>query len=366
MDGGERIGTGRKGKVYDVACIDTDSLCSFLFTSMVQTTTSKEAPEPVYIYTTTDARRRTVKQQDAMDLLTELLKRTDLVAKQFSHTNRVYFQRELQGLRILQDIFGTQTQKYTTFTSIPFKGRNILALEFNNLTYALNQKCGETALSMAKRMTQSQCNQFIQNMLQTLGIMQLPTRDYAHLDFKLDNVVYCKDQDRFKLIDWELSQPLHTLESLFRTRGSRGSRESEKPYGSDFSSSPVALYLYRGNIDHRYRYFTIAYIHTKLMKMPISRSALRDFMQFCETDIYIPFESYIASLPAANHTTEYLFRTFQYHFDTYSLGIAIALLYFIRNLPAKYIEFAKRLVNLQHPEFLGSAKEALSAFATIV
>ena len=50
-----------------------------------------------------------------------------------------------------------------------------------------------------------------------------------HCDIKLDNIIYCKTQNKFKLIDWGEMKFLNKIQKNFATRS---------------TSSMVALYLY--------------------------------------------------------------------------------------------------------------------------
>ncbi len=175
-----------------------------------------------------------------------------------------------------------------------------------------------------------------------------------HNDIKPENVMVCNES--YKLIDYGRILTYRDMKRLYTTK-----TEEEQPYGSDFNTSPMAMYIYKKSLKSFINTLPIATIHTRLYKYPFSITDLKQYLAFYETQVMDPYTRYIEG---SKETREDLFETFAYTFDVCALGIMIAQIYFMRKqeLPTKLLEFAGRLVNPEHPEFCSTASKALRLY----
>ncbi len=164
----------------------------------------------------------------------------------------------------------------------------------------------------------------------------------------------------FMLIDWE--RMLNTTELREGYISKTTLKQKEQPYGSDFETSPLAMYLFKKQLVSPVLSYPISLIHTILRNYPFTLSSLRQYLDFYTMNAIQPMQEFLNRNPGLSDAA--LFDRFHTHFDVFALGAVIAQLYFMQKggLPHKFLEFAACLLNPLHPQFAGSAKEASALF----
>lgn len=344
MDGGHVYGKGKKGKVYNVACVDTHSLCYDIVSS----------PEKsLVLYTLSDDRIPLSVNHNA--LFIELIaNRKDLVIKQFpgNSVGRRSFYGEYDGILHLFEIYGKLWDQYLAVQTLPFKyGRkiyNIIGFQYGSEYYVFNKKCTQNLTSMIETLTRKQIDQMIASILESLVILQ--KKKYTHNDIKFDNIMYC--DEKFKLIDWERALDIEQLQHRLLVRG-----DYDKPYGSRFFMLPLEQYIYTNNFasDAYSNVITYSIFHfTK--KIPITLKEFHEYWNFYIEKCLNPTKRFVN---VNKQSKLELIHIYKNSFDTFSVGIIVAIIAFIRNLPQKYLRFAESLTNIEHPKFALSAADAL-------
>ena len=109
------------------------------------------------------------------------------------------FNRELKCICILENIYKSDLIKYTTYSKSEFNNFSYYGCKIDNKYVIISNKCAyslENAVFTPKKL-----DQFIKDTLESLVILQ--KANYMHKDLKLQNIVYCKETNKYKIIDWE-------------------------------------------------------------------------------------------------------------------------------------------------------------------
>ncbi len=350
MDGGRVYGKGKKGKVYDVACVDTKSLCYDIVSS---------PDKSLIVYTTDDSRIR-IPQEYIPYFIHLLANRMDLVVKRFPGTKQGHrtFLNELDGIRHLFGMYGSGVKHYIALEPLRFqytikstsrlKLLSIIGFEYGEDYYIFNTRCENDLTSMIEIITNKQVNQMIYSLLESLVVLQ--KHGWSHNDIKFDNVMVCNDT--FKFIDWERALPLSELHHRLLVRG-----DYEKPYGSRFFTFPLEQYIYTDEFTGASYSEAITFgIFRYSKKIPFTMKDFSTYWKFYESKCVQPVKEFVHT---TKQTKKQLVERYIKSFDVFSVGILVAILAHIRNLPHKYLEFAETLVNIQHPRFAFTAVDAL-------
>jgi serine/threonine protein kinase len=341
--GGAIFGKGAKGRVMDLACVDSQSFCHMLVSAM----TDRGLPE-ITVYSLKDKQRR-LDHEGSLQFLSALSVAEGLLVKQFTRSGTkaaANFNNEFEGIQTLHDVFGTTgVLQHTTVAFLP--NTDTVGFSVNHRDYfVLNRKCGRDVGSLVVTLKLHDILKMMKDVLGTLDI--LARHDFFHMDLKLDNILWCPDTDRYTVIDWDHGLKRSQLERML-VRDRNGDA-----YGSGLTASPIAIFLDTGKTQAtKYASAIAVYAYMNFIrKQSMSLAEARDFMAFVEKRIQIPVKALL--------TTHTLFRQYYRNFDVFSLGICLALLVFTRDLPHSFLELADSMVNVSHPRFAYTPSIALS------
>lgn len=360
MNGGDLYGKGVKGVLMDLACVDNKSFCY----EFIKSAESHGLPE-ITVYTL-DNKHYRLNHAETLKFISVLAAAEDILVKKFTRRRSdaaANFQNEFEGMQILRKIFRTPKElKAHTTAAILYP--NILGFVVDRRDhYILNRKCGQTVIPMIKTMNRKTLDQMLKDVLETLVI--LGRHDYYHTDLKLDNILWCEDTQRFTIIDWEHGLKKSALEDILVKK-----RKGD-PSGSQLVVSPISLFLETGRVRAlKYSNALSIYLYMNLVrKQSMTMSQSSEYNAFYEERIRLPAETEIAATITDIHNQSQraaLFRKYHRNFDVFSVGICLALIYFIKKLPKVYLDLAETMVNVSHPDFAYTPEKALKNFRRLV
>jgi serine/threonine protein kinase len=173
-------------------------------------------------------------------------------------------------------------------------------------------------------------NQIIDNILETFTYMQ--KKNFVHCDFKPDNMIYCSEYKRFKVIDWGLS---------------KFAKEKVRMYGTLTFSSPIALY--------------VSGVPKSVVLSLNHLSCWKDKINWFNSKIYNELYDIIKSdyNSVINQTRSELFKRYYKKFDIYNFGMSLAYLIHKNKLNwNKHKTFIIKLISLNGFQ---NAEEALNS-----
>lgn len=344
--GGRRYGAGKKGTVYNLACTDDQSTCHNIVAN----------PDHKLIIYTYDNKRTQVPKSDIPGFIASLAARTDLVAKRFA--DKGPFLNEIKGIYNLKGIFGEKGLfTYTSYQYFDYDNLKIVGFEYGKYFYIINEKCGYTVFSKLHQLSRADVDHLIADVLEIMS--KYVAKDYFHGDVKLDNMMFCGN--RFKMIDYEFGRVFKTLKPKLLTRKGKLFKH---PYGSMYITHPLQQYLYYNKIpifiSSSVGLYTYVYLRHRYGLSLGQFNKLRSIIQ----------AELIASVQELLNETKLsksqLFEKYKRSFDTSTFGISVLILYVTRNLPEKYLEFAKTLINPLNPDFALTPEAALANFQRII
>jgi hypothetical protein len=344
--GGRRYGAGRKGTVYNLACTDDKSSCHNIVAN----------PGHKLIAYTFDNKRFQVSQDKIPNFIASLSAQTDLVAKRFA--DKAPFINEIESFYNLKKIFGEQgVFTYTTYQYFNYDTNKIIGFEYGKYYYIINEKCSYTVFSKVHQLTRPQIDELIKDVFEIMS--KYVAKDYFHGDIKLDNVMYCGK--RFKLIDYEFGRVFQTLKPKLLTRKARLFKH---PYGSIFITHPMVQYLYYNKIPVFISSGAGLYTYVFLRhQYGLTFGQFNRLRRIIQAELISPVQQLINETKLSKSQ---LFEKYKRSFDTSTFGISILILYITRNLPKKYLEFAKTLINPLHPDFAHTPESALANFRRLI
>jgi serine/threonine protein kinase len=241
MDGGKKYGEGVYGVTYDFACKlnDNETLCKMLKEKRVASIQLHSFNSEITLE----------KPNELMDFVRYIHDLDCCVAKVFKGYmigfDKKGFTEELDGMKTIYKIFGKETERETTLTSMKMYGFNfeavyIVLLDGSHIYVTFSRKC-ESTLEKTP-MNTKMLYMLAKNLLSTLEKMQ--DHNFAHCDIKPDNIIYCKRIRRFKFIDWGLSNYI---------------RKGNRLAGTVMFGCPLAHYVsgYPGFVAARLMYMSV-------------------------------------------------------------------------------------------------------------
>lgn len=264
--GGKVLGRGFKGKTMGTSCSfrDADTLCA-VFAALVSDVRRRggvDGIDGLSVHLDLLPRRvgrqriapsmlrATLRGEDAVRCLRELPKApgtTKFIAKVFDGVRpSEAYAREIASTRLLTEVYGKDTPRFTTIRGIPFniqgQDREVIGVTVFTtrdeddddddssppaaLSVALSGRCNKDVDRLLP-LTDEGVWRLAVDVLESLD--RLHAHGMVHTDVKADNIIYCADEQRFKLVDWELSC---TIDSL---RMKRDRRSFHKPPTSPFA-----------------------------------------------------------------------------------------------------------------------------------
>ena len=283
--GGDFLGEGAHGKVYNTGCIAGESLCTML-------SESKSAVEKITIYTENRQVVLSTEETEEFKKFLETVK--DSIVKVFkpARTIEAKLTEEIRLNRIIADKYGKDASFFTTIAPLLFETERKsykmfgAKIELKTKTYyvVFGAKCTSKFTLDMKR--------FLIDIAASLVVLH--GKHYTHNDIKLDNIVKCGDI--YKLIDWGAATPM----------------EFKKiNHGSLLTTSPMRWYLLGYN----------PILSTNIIgtKTYFVRRHIYDSPHFQDTVKRINEEFY--EIMSRGHTKEELFDMYKDTMDIFMLGI---------------------------------------------
>lgn len=296
------LGEGVKGITYDVPCIkgDNDTLCHIIQTKKVTRVTMYGFDKHQDVK---DVNRFAEYMKKRRHTITKIFKERPWYMAFRLDNKEENFKRELSGMKQVYEMLIENTLAIFEFESFRFVGAKICFDNDAPMYATFTTKCDTTADNM--HMNDKLLLQFITDTCDSVLTMQ--KHDYAHCDIKPNNIIYCKRDNRFKLIDWELGRFL----DFNKTR---------VYHGTFYYSSPLAFYLsgFPFSIAKRVTYLKNLYHNPSWAKSKIFR-------------LFYALMSYeFDMLYGVSKRT--LFRKYKYQLDRHNVGMSIAYLVWKNNL----------------------------------
>lgn len=218
MHGGRVYGQGMKGKTMDTARIDGDDETMYAFLSLL--TPADRARCHAWLPDGKTRVRLTSAQFDA--LLEAAENATDLISKRIHAQARggakTTFVKELRSNTLVRKAYGEKAyRQFTTLGSLQVgkkKGLEVMGLETPDAFYIMSRKC-EVPLDRYK-FSAASIDAFVRDVLSSID--RLHKGGMYHCDLKLDNMIFCAKERRFKLIDWGNSDDETTLLGRYERR----------------------------------------------------------------------------------------------------------------------------------------------------
>jgi serine/threonine protein kinase len=215
MYGGRVYGQGMKGKTIDMARIDGDDDTMYAFLSLMAP--ADRAKCHAWLPDGKTRVRLTSAQFDA--LLKAAENATDLISKRIHSEARggakATFVKEMRSNTLVRNAYGEKAYRhFTTLGSLQVGkkergggGMEVMGLETPDAFYIMSRKC-EVPLDRYK-FTPASIDAFLGDVLSNID--RLHKGGMYHCDLKLDNMIFCAKERRFKLIDWGNSDDEATL-----------------------------------------------------------------------------------------------------------------------------------------------------------
>lgn len=200
MKGGRSYGEGISGTAIDSSCKlnDHQTLCDLLKHEDIKSI-------KLFNYDGSD------KIVDAKNFKKYVNHLDSYIAKYFKSYmvgfDKVKFFEEIKSIKIIFDIFGKDTAKYTThleleFDRFKFIGCLITTKNGKTMYIVFSKKCENTIENMC--FNDTDFTKLNKDILKILVKMQ--TKNFAHYDIKPDNIISCSQPNKmYKLIDWGLA-----------------------------------------------------------------------------------------------------------------------------------------------------------------
>lgn len=278
---------------------------------------------------------------------------TRLIAKRFESYDA--FHAEIfMNIRIAA-AYGRRNAEMTTVAMLPVESYAVCGLTVpmraegdDGLTYhfSFSQSCSRTGEHVEFKHP-ANLDHFIKDILQSFAVLHRSR--LLHADVKLDNLMFCPMQRRFKLIDWGASlgfqEMREVLARMYRPKN-MASPAFWVAWGLDEPGGTMARIVH------------IA-MHAKLGKaVPYNIDYAR-----ISLEAYDSFLRFVQSASKDEKDIKALLKTdaFLASYDLYSMGIMLLLLLQYSKafktapvLHAAVLELVKRLIFYDHPQFLGT------------
>ena len=199
MDGGRLYGEGMFGTAFDAKCKirDSKTLCRILKSKPISSIRLFSFAKSIEV--------------DPIEFIKYVSRLDCCIAKMFKGymigIDEKHFHDELKSMELVYEIFGKKTSDMTTLTMLSFDNFSFsgMRIHFENgkkLYLIFSTRCD----SDLSHKTLRSLDVLEKDILVTLFKMQ--EQNFAHYDIKLDNIIYCSNVKKFKLIDWGLAQKI--------------------------------------------------------------------------------------------------------------------------------------------------------------
>ena len=213
---GRRYGEGMKGYVEDCACMKSDDAT---FCAELRRLVADRDIKSLRLYWSPSGHLTVSGEENIKTVIDIIASRKRIVVKTFKGSDsdaRDGFQNEIRGFLKVGKIL--KSLKYHTISPGFVKdGHDIYGIiverSDRERTYHTFTEGCSTPVDELRFDSQIQFDKFVREIGEALEVMH--TRGYHHNDIKPDNMIYCPNTDRFKLIDWELSGKFKDEPAIF-------------------------------------------------------------------------------------------------------------------------------------------------------
>jgi hypothetical protein len=220
--GGKSLGNGWFGRTIEVAAGrggDKETLHAYLSSTPVGAGV---------VAWMADGRKVALTPLQRARLLARTERASDMVAKRIEvlrgampvngRLARETFETEMRLAKTLRRVFGRRVLRLSTLRALPLaRGADVQGLETDAGFFVLSSRC-ETPLDRFDFDARS-APLLVRHVLE--GIACLQAARMLHADIKLDNMIYCASDRRFKLIDWGQTKTLDALVASYTGRRAR-------------------------------------------------------------------------------------------------------------------------------------------------
>jgi len=202
---GKLYGEGMKGYVEDCNCIKDDkkTFCQYLKKHRAQI-------KEISLYSSTSRSFKLDIDEEIDKIIGILNDKQGLVVKTFKGSHpKDGFIAEIKGFLKILSILKNKDY-HTVHEGFVLKNEPIygLCISYTNKTnsyHTFTEGCS-TPIDKMKFKSQEQFDIFVKHIYDALTAIH--EQGYYHNDIKPDNMIYCAKDERFKLIDWELSSKM--------------------------------------------------------------------------------------------------------------------------------------------------------------
>ena len=201
--GGKFYGEGMKGYVEDAPCIKDDkkTFCKYLYDN-------EKDIQKMTLYNV-NLKRIIVTDPSEMQQIFALLKKAkSIVAKTFKGNQPVeYFKNELKASKIVASTLPDPSY-HTIAPAFIYKKMPVygLVIQYNSISksktyHIFSEGCSTQILDV--KFDQKLFDKFVKDIKEGFDVIH--KAGICHNDVKPDNMIYCPNSKRFKIIDWELA-----------------------------------------------------------------------------------------------------------------------------------------------------------------
>jgi serine/threonine protein kinase len=249
------------------------------------------------------------------------------------------FHEEVMNMKTIYKIFKQDTEKLTTLTSLNLYGFNFIAayIVFHDNTHiytTFTKRC-DSDLEHTK-MNNHLFKKLMRDLLIVLDRMQ--SNNFIHCDIKPDNIIYCKKNKKFKLIDWGMATYIDINKRL---------------YGNIHCNMPLSAYIfgYPQAVASRLIYYANWKKNKEYFESPIFQ------------EVYKVITSDFAEVMKRQLTRLQLLELYGKKQDIFALGMTLAYLVAVHKLDwKKHKTFIMQLISL---ESCLDAHEALNSHRSL-
>jgi serine/threonine protein kinase len=366
MQGGRVYGQGLYGRTMDAAQIhgDQDTMHAMLSSMTPKDRARCYAWGP-------DGRKRTQLKVEQLDALAAIVATSKNKVAKLMHAGpntRAVFKAEMHAMALVRSAFGENLENCTTLQSLflpsPIKGRQpmeVAGIETPSGFYIMSGKC-DTPLDKFK-FTQKNVAGFVRDIL--FGFSTLHAGNVLHCDVKLDNMIYCASERRFKLIDWGASDTMPAVRKRYM--------DVERPKNT---SSPFAWFAWGLGAAA-----SVVYMSFHALKYAGDMVGCSDYRSLI-LSARDSFESAYDKLVEANKTKNkkgngkmdeealrrHVLDRYVRSFDLFSFGFILAHIAcsgdkeLTTGMRQRLLKLARRLTHYDDPDFTQDAADALKHF----
>ena len=362
MIGGKIIGEGAYGQMLDTYSeniVDKMTLHSILSTDSPSNYSS-------YFIHTVNGKRLQLSERDAMSLVAIIGRKS---SSQFITKRTFQGEAFLVELAIMQKVMSKLSardmRRLTTLNFLPFMKHKVIGIETPTVgVFALSRFCN-TPMDRYYFEGDADVSAFIVDILE--GFSAIHRAGIYHCDVKLDNMIFCSVDKRYKLIDWGKSCDAKELVLRYVT---------VDPLPNN-TASPVAWLAwglsYSASIVHM-TYSCIKHLKNIIICPRLSRFILHSsdsYTTFLYKSVSIPktssFNNHISSgfKISSKRFRKRLVEAYGGTFDLFDFGFILASLActfsdkISEDLKDAIFDMGRRLTSYGDPDFIGNADDAL-------